>query len=149
MSQPQPGYYPPQPIKKSSTGRILVVVLVVVALVAGLGAYGTYRIFQAADQLTGGGLANAVDISGNSLMETVPIGTNSTVDMSCNYCTVTLQLRAQHVTADIDLSGNYNHLTVIGGETNLSVSGNYNTVNVGQTIVLSVQNSGNGNTVNR
>ena len=126
------------------------VVVVVVALVAGLGAYGAYRLFQTSDLPNGGGSSiHTIDISGNSLTETVPITTNSTVDMSCNYCTITLQLSASNVRADLDLSGNYNHVTVAGGETNISISGNYNAVRDGQTAVLSVQDSGNGNTVQR
>jgi hypothetical protein len=69
--------------------------------------------------------------------------------MSCNYCTITLQLSASNVRADLDLSGNYNHVTITGGEANISISGNYNGVRDGQTVVLSVQDSGTGNTVQR
>jgi hypothetical protein len=133
-----------------------VVVVVVIALVAGLGAYGAYRIFQTSDQQNGGGSTTTtttsphiVDISGNSLTETVPISTNSTVNISCNYCNITLQLSASNVRADLDLSGNYNHVTITHGETNISVSGNYNTVYAGRTVVLNVQNYGNGNTIQR
>ncbi len=121
------------------------VVVVVVALVVGLGGYGAYRLFQSSVQPS----LHTVDISGNSLTETVPITSDSTVSMSCNYCTITLQLSASNVRADLDISGNYNHVTVTGGQTNISVSGNYNTVNAQGTTVLSVQNSGNGNTVQR
>jgi hypothetical protein len=69
--------------------------------------------------------------------------------MSCNYCTITLQLSASTVRADLNLSGNYNHVIVNGGQTNIVVSGNYNAVNAQGTTVLSVQNSGNGNTIQR
>ncbi len=144
MSQPQPApYYPPQPQKKSSTGTIIVVV--VVGLVVGLGGYGAYRLFQSSVQPS----LHTIDISGNSLTETVPVTSDSTVSMSCNYCTITLQLSASSVRADLNVSGNYNHVTVAGGQTNLVVSGNYNTVNAQGTTVLSVQNSGTGNTVQR
>jgi flagellar basal body-associated protein FliL len=142
-----------QPPKKSSTGTIIVVVIVVVALVAGLGGYGVYQIYQASPQQNSGGSTTTgphiVDISGNSLTETVPISANSTVNMSCNYCTVTLQLSASNVKADLDLSGNYNHVTITGGKANVSVSGNYNVVNAQQTMVLSIENTGNGNTIQR
>src|SRR3989442_16021520 len=105
MSQPQPApYSPTQPAKKSSTGTIIVVVVVVVALVAGLGAYGAYRLFQNSDLPNGGGSSiHTIDIFRNFLTETVPINTNFTVDMSCNYCTITLHLSDSNVRADLDL----------------------------------------------
>jgi len=49
----------------------------------------------------------------------------------------------------LNLSGNYNHVAIDGGEANISVSGNYNVVNAQQTVVLSVQNSGSGNAIQR
>jgi hypothetical protein len=145
--------------KKSPTGTIIVIVVVVVTLAAGLGGYGAYRIFQSSVQPS----LHRVDISGNSLSESVSINDNSTVSISCNYCNITLQVPVgcgqswplcngavyQHVRADLDISGNYNHVTVNGGEANISVTGNYNTVNAQHTVVLSVQNTGNGNTVQR
>ncbi len=152
MSQPQP-YYPPQPPKKSSTGLIVLVVVLVVVLIAGIGGYAAYQLYQASPQNNGSGSSNTgsntITISGNSLTETVPINSDSTVQMSCNYCTVTLQLGASTVTADLNVSGDYNYVTIIGGQANISVSGNYNVVNAQQTVVLSVQNSGNGNTIQR
>ncbi len=151
MSQPQPApsYYPPQPPKRSSTVTIIVVVLVVVALVIGLGAYGAYLIFQPTQLSSSATSTPTITVSGNSLTQTIPISTTSTVDVSCNYCTVTLQLSSPNVRADLNISGNYNHVTVNGGQTNIVVSGNYNAVNAQATTVLSVQNSGNGNTIQR
>jgi hypothetical protein len=133
-------------------GTIIVVIVGVVVLVVGLGGYVTYQIYRAY-QPSGSTTVTTgpafLQISGSSLKETVPVSSDSTVQMSCNYCTITLQLGSPSVTIDLQISGNYNQVTVTGGRTGIFVSGNYNTVNAQGTTVLSVQNSGVGNTIQR
>lgn len=155
--QPAPYYYPRQPPKKSSMGTIILVIVVVVALVAGLGGFAAYQIYQVAQQNGGVGgsttttttKSNTKTISGSYLTESVPFTNNSIIDMTCNYCTITLYTTASSIRANLDITGNYNHVTITHGQVNISVTGNYNVVNAQQTIVLSVQDTGTGNTIQR
>jgi predicted PurR-regulated permease PerM len=131
---------------------IAVIVIVVIVAVGALGAFAYVAmpsIFS--NQNSGSGSSTQVStettsIVGNSLTETVTISNNTEVDLTCNSCIITFNVNSG-VTLTVNTVGNYNQVTVNGGSTSLSGTGNDNTFYLQNTKVLSNNLTGNGNTV--
>jgi hypothetical protein len=85
-------------------------------------------------------------IVGNDISETVTISSDTEIDLTCNFCVITLNVNSG-VTINLDTVGNYNQVTVNGGSANLSGSGNDNTFYLHNTKVLSNTMIGNGNSI--
>jgi hypothetical protein len=101
--------------------------------------------------LSGSGSSTQVSMTtssivGNDLSETVSISNDTEIDLTCNSCVITLNVNSG-VTINLDTVGNYNQVTVNGGSTNLSGSGNDNTFYLQNTKVLSNTMIGSGNSI--
>lgn len=96
-----------------------------------------------------GSCQQQVTITGNYVTQTYSVATNSAIDVTCNYCSITLQLANSNTVIDLELVGNSNHVTITGGQSNIDISGNYNVVDASQTIILSSHTTGSFNTIQR
>ncbi len=140
MSQPQPSHGFSKPV--------LVAVIVIVAVVGVIGAMFASGLFQSLLSANNQS-QDQLSITGNYITETVPIAKTSIVDVTCNYCNITLQLANSNITMNLNVIGNSNHMVITNGRSNIDITGNFNVIDARQTTVLSTSNTGNGNTIQR
>jgi hypothetical protein len=89
---------------------------------------------------------NNINLNGNGLTQTWAINQNGNVELRGNYWNLTLDLNST-VQIQLQISGNNNTITVIGGQTNIQIHGNYNTIDAQLTTVSSNKTSGIGNVI--
>jgi hypothetical protein len=74
--------------------------------------------------------------------DTFPINRSTDFSLQCTQCTVLFQV-SSHVTLHLNLIGNSNAITIRGGLTYLSGSGNFDSFNLSDTTVVSNSMTGN------
>jgi hypothetical protein len=129
-----------------STIAIMAVIVGVIAIATlGAFAYAIPYLYSGSGSSTQVSMTTR-SIVGNDVSETVTISSDTEIDLTCNFCVITLNVNSG-VTINLDTVGNYNQVTVNGGSANLSGSGNDNTFYLHNTKVLSNTMIGNGNSI--
>jgi len=143
MTAPQTG--------TSKTLIVLVVALVTVITIAGVFAalYFGYlnNILRTSEHGQSGG-GQMISITGNYQSQSISLDRNATVSVTGSYDSINLTL-APHVTVSLDITGNFNHISSRDGYENVTITGNSNTVNLYDSILVGRNVSGNNNIIYR
>ncbi len=138
----------PDDFSRVASSRTLLIVLVVVTLAVLVGGIVAAAFYHAWIFRTDNSHISGSMINGDNLQEALFITTNSTIHVVGNYDAITLNLNS-NIKIRLDVPGSHNNVTIRSGYTNLSIEGDYNSVNARTTHTLSQTVIGYGDVINR
>jgi hypothetical protein len=123
----------------SSTLAMVAIIIVIVAVAA-----SAYVGIQLVHLFSGQNSEGATSFVGNNISVNENISVNSTVDLTCNSCSITFNIDP-NVTLKLNVAGNSNHLYINGGSIYVEGTGNSNMFYLANANALNNTLAGNGN----